>query len=185
MFYLVSSIRKSSSDSSISESSIEIQTRLAPRGLITKEPFISQVEVEGITTSNQMNLNQGIKVINQKDNNVSPEERNKWKILELPQVPKGNNTDIPVSVEELVYFRKATGVGTSSNYLDRHNELLSSSEEVHAPKKDRGSSEGLYTHGLQRTSPQDKSFVEKPKCFVKGPEVEVCPRKGQQPSGSS
>ncbi|MBW0492542.1 hypothetical protein O181_032257 [Austropuccinia psidii MF-1] len=37
----------------------------------------------------------------------------------------GNNRNIPVSVRELVYGRKTTGVGTSENSLDRHNELLS------------------------------------------------------------
>ncbi|MBW0576440.1 hypothetical protein O181_116155 [Austropuccinia psidii MF-1] len=98
---------------------------------------------------------------------------------------EGNNRDIPVSVQELVYGGKAAGVGTSSKYLDRHNELLSSSEEVHGPRKDRGTSEGLDTHVLQRTSPTDKSLAEKPKHVVRGPEEEVGSRKGQQPSGSS
>ncbi|MBW0496182.1 hypothetical protein O181_035897 [Austropuccinia psidii MF-1] len=44
--------------------------------------------------------------------------------------------DIPVSVEELVYGSKAEGEGTSSKSLDMHNKLLSSSEEVHGPRKD-------------------------------------------------
>ncbi|MBW0473022.1 hypothetical protein O181_012737 [Austropuccinia psidii MF-1] len=99
--------------------------------------------------------------------------------------PTGNNRDIPVSVQELVCGGKATGVGAYSKSLDRHNELLSSSEEVHWPRKDRRSSEGLDTHVLQRTSPTDKSFAEKPKHFVRGQEAEVGPRKVQQPSGSS
>ncbi|MBW0561989.1 hypothetical protein O181_101704 [Austropuccinia psidii MF-1] len=43
--------------------------------------------------------------------------------------------DIPVLVQELVYFSKAEGVGTSSKFLDRLNELLPSIEEVHGPKK--------------------------------------------------
>ncbi|MBW0508822.1 hypothetical protein O181_048537 [Austropuccinia psidii MF-1] len=47
--------------------------------------------------------------------------------------PTGNNRNIPVSVQELVYGSKATGVGTSSKSLDRHNELISSSEEVNGP----------------------------------------------------
>ncbi|MBW0566369.1 hypothetical protein O181_106084 [Austropuccinia psidii MF-1] len=66
--------------------------------------------------------------------------------------PTGNNRDITVSVQELVYGRKEAGVGTSSKSLDRHNELISSSEEVHGPQKDRGPSEGLDTHVLPRTS---------------------------------
>ncbi|MBW0497685.1 hypothetical protein O181_037400 [Austropuccinia psidii MF-1] len=49
--------------------------------------------------------------------------------------PTGNNRDIPVSVQELVYGSKETGVGTSSKYLDRNNELLSSFQEVHGPRK--------------------------------------------------
>ncbi|MBW0529568.1 hypothetical protein O181_069283 [Austropuccinia psidii MF-1] len=99
--------------------------------------------------------------------------------------PEVNNRDIPVSVQELVYGRKAAGVGASSKSLDRHNELLSSSEEFHGPRKDRRTSEGLDTHVLQRKSPKDKSLVGKPKYVVRGPEEEVGPRKGQQRSGSS
>ncbi|MBW0529206.1 hypothetical protein O181_068921 [Austropuccinia psidii MF-1] len=47
--------------------------------------------------------------------------------------PAGSNRDIPVSVQELVYGGKEAGVGTSDKSLDRHIELLSSSEEVHCP----------------------------------------------------
>ncbi|MBW0591084.1 hypothetical protein O181_130799 [Austropuccinia psidii MF-1] len=43
-----------------------------------------------------------------------------------------------------------------------HHELISSSEEVHGVRKDRGPSEGLDTHVLQRTSPTDQSLVAKP-----------------------
>ncbi|MBW0578601.1 hypothetical protein O181_118316 [Austropuccinia psidii MF-1] len=39
--------------------------------------------------------------------------------------PTGNNRDIPVSVEELVYGGKTEEFGTSSKSLNRHNELLS------------------------------------------------------------
>ncbi|MBW0511859.1 hypothetical protein O181_051574 [Austropuccinia psidii MF-1] len=99
--------------------------------------------------------------------------------------PTVKNRNIPVLVQELVYGGKAAGVGTSAKSLDRHNELISSSEEFHWPRKDRGSSEGLDTHVFQRTSSTDKSLVEKPKHVVRGPEVEVGPRKGQKPSGSS
>ncbi|MBW0573225.1 hypothetical protein O181_112940 [Austropuccinia psidii MF-1] len=99
--------------------------------------------------------------------------------------PTGRNRDIPISVQELVYGGKAAGVGTSSKSLDRHNELFSPSEEAHGPRKDRRTSEGLDIHVLQGTSPTDKSLVEKPKHVVRGPEEEVGPRQGQQPSGSS
>ncbi|MBW0505663.1 hypothetical protein O181_045378 [Austropuccinia psidii MF-1] len=85
----------------------------------------------------------------------------------------GSNRDIPVSVQELVYGGKAAGVGTSAKLLDRQNELLSSSEESHGPRKNRRTSEGLNTHVLQGTSPTDKSLVEKPKHVVRGPEEEL------------
>ncbi|MBW0589245.1 hypothetical protein O181_128960, partial [Austropuccinia psidii MF-1] len=134
-------IRQSSSESEASESSIEIQTSPAPRGSITKEPFKGSAEVEVTTPSNKMELDQDIQVINRKDNNVSPEERHKWRMPELPPVPKGNNRDIPVSVQELVYGSKTETVGTFPKSLDRHHELMSSSEEVHGAKKDRGTSE--------------------------------------------
>ncbi|MBW0561028.1 hypothetical protein O181_100743 [Austropuccinia psidii MF-1] len=93
--------------------------------------------------------------------------------------PTGRNRDIPVSVQELVYGSKAAGVGTSAKSLDMSNEILSSSEEVHRPRRDRRTSEGLETHVLQGTSTKDKSLVEKPKNFVRGPEEEVGPRKGK------
>ncbi|MBW0473805.1 hypothetical protein O181_013520 [Austropuccinia psidii MF-1] len=125
-----------------------------------------------------MDLDQDIKIITPKDNNVSPEERHKWRMPELPPVPK-------VSVQELVYGSQAAGVGTSAKSLDRHNELISSSEEFHGPRKDRRTSEGLKTHVLQGKSPTDKSLVEKPKHFIRRPEEEVGPRKGKKPSGSS
>ncbi|MBW0550560.1 hypothetical protein O181_090275 [Austropuccinia psidii MF-1] len=96
----------------------------------------------------------------------------------------GINRNIPVSVQEFVYGGKEAGVGASSKSLDGHNELISSIEEVQGPRKDKVSSEGLDTHVLQRTSPTDKSWVEKPKHVVRGPEEKVGPRKGQQPSGS-
>ncbi|MBW0585911.1 hypothetical protein O181_125626 [Austropuccinia psidii MF-1] len=99
--------------------------------------------------------------------------------------PTGSSGDLPVSVQELVYGHKTARVGTSPKSLDRHNELLSSSEEVHGARKDRRTSEGLDTNVLQRTSPTDKSLVEKPKYVIRGSEEEVGPRQGKQPSGSS
>ncbi|MBW0568613.1 hypothetical protein O181_108328 [Austropuccinia psidii MF-1] len=103
-------------------------------------------------------------------------------VFRTESFPTGNNRNIPVSIQELVYGGKESGVGTSSKSLDRHNELISSSEEVHGPRKDRGSPEGLDTHVLKRTSPKDKSLVEKPKYAFRGPEEEVGPRKGLKPS---
>ncbi|MBW0570521.1 hypothetical protein O181_110236 [Austropuccinia psidii MF-1] len=141
---------------------------------------------------------QEIQVKNPKDKNVSPEERHKRRMPELPLVPKaaipgvrpksfpaGRNRDIPVSAQELLYGSKAAGVGNSSMSLDSNNELLSSSEEVHGPRKYRRTSEGLDTNVLQGKGPTDKSLVEKPKHVVRGPEEEVGPTKVQQPSGSS
>ncbi|MBW0566507.1 hypothetical protein O181_106222 [Austropuccinia psidii MF-1] len=125
-----------------------------------------------------MDLDQDIQVKNPKDKNVRPEKRHKWRMPEHSQVPK-------VSVQELVNGGKEAGMGTSAKFLDRKNELLSSSEKDHGSRKGRRTSEGLDTHVLQWTSPTDKSLVEKPKHVFKGPEEEVGPRKAQQPSGSS
>ncbi|MBW0512512.1 hypothetical protein O181_052227 [Austropuccinia psidii MF-1] len=132
-----------------------------------------------------MDLDQDIQFINPKYKNVIPEERHKWRMPELPPVPKGNNRDIPVSVQELVYGSKTERVGTSPKSLDRHHELISTSEEVHGARKDRGTSGGLDTHVLQRTSPTNKSLFEKAKHVIRGPEEEVGPSAGKQPSGSS
>ncbi|MBW0587009.1 hypothetical protein O181_126724, partial [Austropuccinia psidii MF-1] len=99
--------------------------------------------------------------------------------------PTGRSGDFPVSVQELVYGRKTARLGTSPKSLDRHNELLSSSEEAHRARKGRRTSEGLDTNFLQRTSPTDKSLLEKPKYVTRGSEEEVGPRQGKQPSGSS
>ncbi|MBW0572004.1 hypothetical protein O181_111719 [Austropuccinia psidii MF-1] len=83
-------------------------------------------------------------------------------------LPTGSSRDIPVAVQELVYGSKTARVGTSPKSLDRHHELISSSEEIHGSRKDRGTSEGLDTHVLQRTSPTDESFVEKSKHVIRG-----------------
>ncbi|MBW0582541.1 hypothetical protein O181_122256 [Austropuccinia psidii MF-1] len=188
-FSLVSSISEISSDSEASESSIEIQTSPASRGLITKEPFkgpAGEINIFlSLTQSIQVDLDQDIQVINPKDKNVSPEERHKWRMPELPPVSKGSNRDIPVLVQKMVYGRKTERVGTSPKSLDRNNELISSGEEFHLARKDRGISEGLDTHILQRTIPTDKSLVEKPNHVIRGPEDKVGPREGKKPSGSS
>ncbi|MBW0561924.1 hypothetical protein O181_101639 [Austropuccinia psidii MF-1] len=66
-----------------------------------------------------------------------------------------------------------------------HHELISSIEEVYGAGKDKGTSEGLDTHVLQRTSPTDKIFVGKPEHVISGSEDKIGSRKGKQPSGSS
>ncbi|MBW0544464.1 hypothetical protein O181_084179 [Austropuccinia psidii MF-1] len=80
---------------------------------------------------------------------------------------------------------KTGRVGASPKSLDRHHELISSSEEVHGARKDKGTFEGLDTHVLQRTSPTDKRLVKKPKHVIRGTEEEVGPRQGRLPSGCS
>ncbi|MBW0524886.1 hypothetical protein O181_064601 [Austropuccinia psidii MF-1] len=117
------------------------------------------LEVEVTTPSNEMDVDQYIQVINQKGKDVIPERKHKWNIPELPPVPKGNNRDIPFSVQELFYGGKTAGMGTSAKYLDRKNKLLSSGSKFHGPRKYRGPSEFLETHVLQRTIPTDKSMV--------------------------
>ncbi|MBW0559722.1 hypothetical protein O181_099437 [Austropuccinia psidii MF-1] len=88
-------------------------------------------------------------------------EADKTAIAVRPEsLSTGSSRDIPVSVQKLVYGSKTAQVGTSPKSLDRHHELISSSEEVHGATKDRGTPEGLDTHVLQRTSPTDKCLVE-------------------------
>ncbi|MBW0495951.1 hypothetical protein O181_035666 [Austropuccinia psidii MF-1] len=99
--------------------------------------------------------------------------------------PASNSRNIPVSVQELVYGSKTAGAGASAKSLDRHNELLYSSEKVDGPRKDSRPSAGLEIHVFQKKSPKDKSLVEKPNHFSRGPGERVGPKEGQQPSGSS
>ncbi|MBW0515505.1 hypothetical protein O181_055220 [Austropuccinia psidii MF-1] len=106
-------------------------------------------------------------------------------VFRTKSLSTGNNRDIQVSIQELVYGRKAERVGTSPKSLDRHHELISSGEDIHGARKDRGTSEWLDTHVLQSTSPTDKSLVEKPKDVIRGPEKEAVPSQGKQPHGSS
>ncbi|MBW0477241.1 hypothetical protein O181_016956 [Austropuccinia psidii MF-1] len=132
-----------------------------------------------------MDLHQEVQVINAKDKNVSSEERHKIEDSRASTSYQRSRRDIPVSVKELFYGRKAAGVGTSSKPLDRENELISSSEEVLRPRKERGPSERLDSNVLQRESLTDKILVEKPKEFFRGSEGAVFPKEGQQPCGSS
>ncbi|MBW0555435.1 hypothetical protein O181_095150 [Austropuccinia psidii MF-1] len=73
----------------------------------------------------------------------------------------------------------------SSRDIPVHHELISSSEELHGARKDRGTFEWLDNHVSQRTSPTGKSLVEKPKHVTRASEEESGPRQGQHPSGSS
>ncbi|MBW0545007.1 hypothetical protein O181_084722 [Austropuccinia psidii MF-1] len=106
-------------------------------------------------------------------------------VVRAESLSTGNNRDIPVSVQELVSGGKAEGVGASGKSLDRHHELISSSEEAHGPRRDRRNSEWLETNVLQGTSSTNKRLVEKQKHSVRGPEEEFGARKGKKPSGSS
>ncbi|MBW0579328.1 hypothetical protein O181_119043 [Austropuccinia psidii MF-1] len=93
-----------------------------------------------------MDQDQNIQVINPKDKNVAPEERHKWRMPELPPVPKdldnfqqeAKEIYQPVSVQELIYGGKEEGVRTSSQLVDRENELLPSGDQKKelAQKKD-------------------------------------------------
>ncbi|MBW0585990.1 hypothetical protein O181_125705 [Austropuccinia psidii MF-1] len=118
-----------------------------------------------------MDLDQGIQVINSKDKIVIQEAKNKWSITELQPVPKvseklptGGSRDIPVSVQELVYGRKAAGVGTSAQIVHRDNELLPSSEKALGPRKDTRASEGL-------TPMSCKGHVQKVKDWFKNQSI--------------
>ncbi|MBW0579522.1 hypothetical protein O181_119237 [Austropuccinia psidii MF-1] len=158
LYPIMSSIRESSSDSEASESSIQIQTIPAPRGFITKEPFEGnsshkskrqecqprgQAQIEDARTSTSSQ-----KLPSTFDTLIkSPEaEITAIAVVRPESLSTGNNRDIPVSVQKLVYGRKTARMGSS-------------------PK----------------TSPTDKSLVEKPKNVIRGPEEEVGPIGGTRP----
>ncbi|MBW0532939.1 hypothetical protein O181_072654 [Austropuccinia psidii MF-1] len=143
------------------------------------------IEVKVTPPPNEMYLDEDIQVINPKDKSVRPEERNKWRIPELPSVPKGSSGNIPVSVQEIVYGRKEELVGSCSQPVDKEKELISSSKGDLGPRKDQKFSEGLETYVLKRKIPGYKSLVEKPKHFDSGQEERAGPKEGQQPCGGS
>ncbi|MBW0513879.1 hypothetical protein O181_053594 [Austropuccinia psidii MF-1] len=89
-------------------------------------------------------------------------------VVRSEKFPTRISRDIQVSVQELVYVGKASGVGTSSNPLNKEIELIYSSEEALRPRKNRGPSEILDSNVCQRESPADKILVEKPKHFIRG-----------------
>ncbi|MBW0554605.1 hypothetical protein O181_094320 [Austropuccinia psidii MF-1] len=80
--------------------------------------------------------------------------------IRTESLPTDSSRDIPVSIQKLVYGSKKAQVGTSPKYFYKHHELISSSEEAHGARKDRGTFEGLDSHVLPRTSPTDKSLVK-------------------------
>ncbi|MBW0527585.1 hypothetical protein O181_067300 [Austropuccinia psidii MF-1] len=132
----------------MSESSIEIQTSPEPSIIITKKPFKGPEEVEVTTPSNKMDMDQDIKVINQKERNASPEEGHKWRIPELPPVSK---VDIYQS-QYKNWFMEAKQQEWKllpSIWIGTMNSLI---KEFLVTRKDRGPSEGLDTHVLQRKS---------------------------------
>ncbi|MBW0528419.1 hypothetical protein O181_068134, partial [Austropuccinia psidii MF-1] len=156
----------------------------APRGLITKEPLKgpaghssqkskrqectprgeAQIEDARASTSSQ-------RLASTFDTLIESPEGDITAIGFRPEsFTTGSSGDLPVSVQELAYGRQTARVKTSPKSLDRHHELLSSGEEINGARKDRGSSEGLDTNVFQRTSPTDKSLVEKPTHVVRGPE---------------
>ncbi|MBW0509274.1 hypothetical protein O181_048989 [Austropuccinia psidii MF-1] len=76
---------------------------------------------------------------------------------------------------------KEEGVGTSSQPLDRKNKLLPSIKEACVSQKCKTSSERLDTNFLQRTSPKDKSLVEKQNPVIRGLEERFFHKEGQHP----
>ncbi|MBW0583586.1 hypothetical protein O181_123301 [Austropuccinia psidii MF-1] len=124
-------------------------------------------------------MDQDIQVIYPKYKNISPEETHKWRMPKVPPVPNDLNnfqhatSGIPVSVQGLVYGGKKAEVGASSKSLDRHHELLSSSEEAFGPRKYSGPSEGLDNHVLKRKSPKDNGLVEGQRQFFREQEERV------------
>ncbi|MBW0460503.1 hypothetical protein O181_000218 [Austropuccinia psidii MF-1] len=146
---------------------------------------MTPVEVEEITSYNQMDLHQEIQFINPKDMNVSPEDARTSTSSQISELPTSRSKNIPVSVQELVYGSKSEGVGTSAQLINRDSEFLPSSEEALGPRKYTRTYENVENYVLQGTGPRDKSLVENPKHFVRGSEERVVPKEGQQPCGSS
>ncbi|MBW0470836.1 hypothetical protein O181_010551 [Austropuccinia psidii MF-1] len=82
-------------------------------------------------------------------------------VVRCAQVLTGSSRNIPVLVQELVYGSKS-GVGTSSQLVDRDHELLPSSKEALWSRKCTRTSQGVATHVLQGTGSKDESLVQKP-----------------------
>ncbi|MBW0577918.1 hypothetical protein O181_117633 [Austropuccinia psidii MF-1] len=72
----------------------------------------------------------------------------------------GNNRDIPVLVQELVYGSKTARVATSPKSLDKHHDIISSSEEIQGARKDRGTSEGWSPMSCKGEFQQIKALLK-------------------------
>ncbi|MBW0475736.1 hypothetical protein O181_015451 [Austropuccinia psidii MF-1] len=92
-----------------------------------------------------------------------------------------SNRDIPGSVQELVYGSKATGVGTLSKSLDRHNELKSSSEEVHRHGKYRVPSGGWTPMSYKGQVQQIKAWLKKKRILSEDQEKKLAQGKDNSP----
>ncbi|MBW0533511.1 hypothetical protein O181_073226 [Austropuccinia psidii MF-1] len=68
--------------------------------------------------------------------------------------------------------------------MDNDSKPICSTNEVLWSREDRGPSEGLDTHVLQRTSPKDKLLAEKQKHLVRVPAERAVPKEGKQSRGS-
>ncbi|MBW0578085.1 hypothetical protein O181_117800 [Austropuccinia psidii MF-1] len=85
--------------------------------------------------------------------------------------PTGKNRNIPVSIQELVYGGNAAGVGTSAKSLDMHNELISSSEEVHGPRKARLKNQSMLSENQKKKLAKKK--VKSPVEAAKSPQEKI------------
>ncbi|MBW0561287.1 hypothetical protein O181_101002, partial [Austropuccinia psidii MF-1] len=118
----------------------------------------------------------------------SPEPRGlitKEPFKEVEVTTPSNHMDLDQDIQVITPKAKNVSPEERHKMEDSRTSTSSQSEEVHGARKDRGTSEELDTHVLQRTSPTDKILVEKPEHVIRGPEEEIGPRKGQKPSGSS
>ncbi|MBW0541307.1 hypothetical protein O181_081022 [Austropuccinia psidii MF-1] len=70
-------------------------------------------------------------------------------VVRCEKLPTSRSRNLPVSVEEPIYGRKAAGVKSSAQPVDRENELLPSIEEAFESRKDKHTSERLETNVLQ------------------------------------
>ncbi|MBW0569363.1 hypothetical protein O181_109078 [Austropuccinia psidii MF-1] len=133
-----------------------------------------------------------MQVINPKDKNVSPEERQKWRMPELPQVPKDLNNfqHAAVGIYQSQYKNWFTAEKKQEwkilpTFVNSNNELLPSSQEVFGPIIDTRTYEGVENYFFQGTGPKDNIVSENPKHFFKESAEMVVPKEGQQPCGSS
>ncbi|MBW0589763.1 hypothetical protein O181_129478 [Austropuccinia psidii MF-1] len=78
----------------------------------------------------------------------------------------------------MIYGGKAEGLGTSSQRLDRENELLPSGEEALASRKDIGDSERMNSNVFKREILQYQGLFDKRKHIIKGSEELADPKEG-------